>query len=94
MFDGYYKTLYNSPSTRYYGEKWGQIEDVIECVINLKTMEVSYIVNNTKYECAFELNQNKTYHFVFQMNWQNDLICVVSETIEYIPKKSLVFIFF
>ena len=76
---------YNAGQMEDYGAKWGARGDIVECVLNLNTMELSYIVNNKKQPIAFILNKEKTYHFVFNF-WSKDSITVISETIEKIPK--------
>ena len=66
-----------------YGAKWGADEgDIIECELNLETMALSFIVNHANQGIAFNLNKNKTYHFVFFFRNKNDSFTVISETIE------------
>ena len=71
-----------------YGMPWGKNGDIVECVLNLKTMEVSYTVNDKKQGIAFILNNQKTYHFVLSFAFQKDSITVISETIETTPKNA------
>ena len=64
-----------------YGNKWGKKEDIIDCILNLKNMTVSYNVKNTNFGIAYNLNDKYKYRFVFQMHFQNDTIQIISETV-------------
>ena len=93
VYNGCTGNIFHNNVREEYGDKWGVKKDIIECVLNLQTMELSFIVNDKNQGTAFNLNKNKTYHFVFSFFNKNDSISVISETIEKTNKKKKIISF-
>ena len=96
LYFGYNGSKCNAGKNEYYGVKWGGKGDIIECELNLETMEVSYIVNDKNQGITYILNKNKTYHFVFSFRCQNDSFSVISETMQNEKNQIIIpsFVFF
>ena len=61
-----------------YGTRWCTV-GIVECALDLEHMILSFNVDGKFQGIAYQLNANKSYHFVLTLGDENDSVKVLSE---------------